>query len=71
MGEWLALIGSVFYSPSCYRRPKGNVKEEVEVKEPSEENSEDSEKTEPIKEMKQPNSIVNKLNHDEDEDFDD
>ena len=47
MGDWLALIGSVFYSPSCYRRPKGNIKEEeqeLEVNEVADEKSEDSEK---------------------------
>ena len=76
MGDWLALIGSVFYSPSCYRRPKGNVKEEeqeVEVNEVSEEKSEDSEKTnstESSTQVEQPNSILTKLNEDEDEDED-
>ena len=77
MGDWLALIGSVFYSPSCYRRPKGHVKEEeeeVEVNEVADEKSEDSEKTnskESSTQVEQPNSILSKLNEDEDEDFDD
>ena len=77
MSEWLALVGSIFYSPSCYRRPKGNVKEQeeaVEVSEVPEENSVKVEKTEP----KIPNNQVEpakstniSFDDDEDEDFDD
>ena len=75
MGEWLALIGSIFYSPSCYRRPKGNVKEqEAEVEETTDENSDNSkttEEVEPNKQVEQPKPIVNNYDDDEDEDFDD
>ena len=75
MGEWLALIGSIFYSPSCFRRPKGNVKEqEVEVEETTDENPDNSkttEEVEPNKQVEQPKPIVNNYDDDEDEDFDD
>ena len=69
MSEWLALIGSIFYSPSCYRRHKGSSKEEEVVEEEiTEEKSEAVEEVKPIEESK---PTVSNVDDDEDEVFDD
>ena len=69
MGEWLDLIGSIFYSPSCYRRHRGSAKEEEVIEEEiTEEKSEVIEEAKPAEETK---PTVSNVDDDEDEVFDD
>ncbi len=73
MGEWLALIGSLFYSPSCYRRQKGSSKEQEVIEEEitEDESSKRAEIVEQTKQAEDSKPTVDSIEEDEDEMFDD